>query len=92
METLQSKQIDRSEVRSDLVNHLVAKTAEDFEKTAARPAEMGMIALVLLQVMLQYCKDSNIAHPRSMETQTPNGYTIKYTIEKTAAPLPGAIN
>lgn len=72
----------RVEPRIELINHLAGQFANLLQEKNANVAEMGMSAIILLQIMLQFGRDCQIEVPAHMEVDTPEGYRFSYRIEK----------
>lgn len=77
-----TKTVRGAEPRTELVNHIAEQVAGILGDKKANPAEMGMTAIVTLQIMLQYGKDNNVTIPTTMEIDTPEGFRFSFKIEQ----------
>lgn len=77
-----TKAIRGAEPREELVNFIAERVAKLLGDKGANAAEMGMTAIVTLQIMLQYGRDKDITIPATMEVDTPEGFRFSYKIEK----------
>lgn len=82
MPGLQSQSKDKPQPNIEKINHVMKQFEEVFERVKPNSPEMALMALTILQSMLEYCESTKQPCPATMGIMTPGGYEISYTIRK----------
>lgn len=75
-------QQDKPQPNIEKVNFVMKQFEEVFTRINPNAPELALMALTILQGMLEHCSDAKQPCPATMGIMTPSGYEISYTIRK----------
>jgi len=80
------------EPNPEKVGFIVGELVKVFQEKSCNTAEMGLIALYVLQVMQQFGVDFKQAYPKTMTIQSAGNYEITYKVTKMLRNAPNLLD